>query len=162
MILTKSMLMKSPVRYTYLHEDDALGVKFLQSGQLLILPTTVKHMHHWTLLLTAACGHGNTEMGVVRMVSGDSPSHSRSDRTPCIEPHTVGRHKLQTEHVDHVCRITEEIACLAVTRISPLPKFITSNILSALSSDVVASSRPSGLTDMSRIFPARRTRHKKR
>ena len=35
------------------------------------------------------------------------------------------------------------------------PKLMTSNILSALSSEVVASNRPSGLTDMSEILPAR-------
>ena len=34
-----------------------------------------------------------------------------------------------------------------------LPKFMTSNIFSALSSDVVHNKRPSGLTDMSKILP---------
>ena len=37
--------------------------------------------------------------------------------------------------------------------VTNLPKFTTSNTLSALSSDVVHSNRPSGLADMSRILP---------
>ena len=37
--------------------------------------------------------------------------------------------------------------------VTNLPKLTTSNTLSALSSDVVHSNRPSGLADMSRILP---------
>ena len=37
---------------THLHEHDPVGVHFVQNGQFLVLPTTVKHMDDWLTFFT--------------------------------------------------------------------------------------------------------------